>query len=302
MVELSVHYRARSACVVDRTHARPDDFCHVWPADTANMHATMPLKPSRFLMLASLGVLLFSANASATWSVAAVNPDTGTIAVAGASCSYMVYGIARVLPGRGVIIVQAASNDQARSDAATWLEKGDRLDTIMARLTATDSGYAIAQQQIALLSVDGKELPRTFTGDEVEDVKSSKVAPGVSVQANTMASEKVVPSTFAALHPADWNDDEAMADAMSRALLAGAAEGGDKRCTGTGSASAFISLFRKNDNERVPWLNLVVYGIEPGKLDAVAQLRNLYEDWKQSRPQPASLQTFKIPGLDLANN
>ncbi|MGA9827726.1 MAG: DUF1028 domain-containing protein, partial [Rhodanobacteraceae bacterium] len=134
-----------------------------------------------------------------------------------------------------------------------------------------------------------------FTGDEVEGFKGSQVARGVSVQANTMASARVVPSTFAALHPADWADDQAMADAMIRALAAGAAEGGDKRCAGTGSATAFISLFRKDDNERSPWLNLVVYGLEPGSLDAVAQLQALYREWRQSQPSPASLQVFKIP-------
>jgi uncharacterized Ntn-hydrolase superfamily protein len=257
--------------------------------------------PSRFLTLVAASALLLSANASATWSVAAVHPESGTIAVAGASCSYMVYGIARVLPGQGVVIVQAASNEKARSDAAEWLGKGDSFDAIMARLTAKDADYAIAQQQLALLRVDGKELPRTFTGDEVEGFKGSKVAHGVSVQANTMATDRVVPSTFAALHPADWADDQAMADAMIRALAAGAAEGGDKRCTGTGSATAFISLFRKNDNERVPWLNLVVYGIEPGSLDAVAQLQTLYRDWRKTKPSPASLQVFKIPAATKTN-
>jgi hypothetical protein len=48
--------------------------------------------------------------AQATWSAAAVQAETGTTGVAAASCSDMVYGSAKVLPGQGVVIVQAAGN------------------------------------------------------------------------------------------------------------------------------------------------------------------------------------------------
>ena len=52
--------------------------------------------------------LLIAPASNATWSIAALNDETRTIAVAGASCSYMVYGIATVAPGEGVVVVQAS--------------------------------------------------------------------------------------------------------------------------------------------------------------------------------------------------
>jgi hypothetical protein len=63
-----------------------------------------------------LSAFLASTAAQATWSAAAVHAETGTIGVAAASCSYMVYGIAEVLPGQGVVIVQAVSSAEGSAE------------------------------------------------------------------------------------------------------------------------------------------------------------------------------------------
>ena len=248
-----------------------------------------PLRPC-VLMTA----LLVTGNASATWSIVVDNPKTGTIAVAGASCSYMVYGIAEVVPGKGAVIVQAASNAQARTDAAKWLAEDVPARDILARITAAGSDYAPAEQQYALLLSNGTS-PLAFTGDDVEGFKGSLGAPHVSVQANTMATDQVVPRTFAALHPDRWNDDGAMADDVMQALAAGAAAGGDKRCPGTGSATAFVSLFRKTDHPNLPWLTLAIFGLEPGSQDAVALLGGRYRAWRETGMADPTTRLFVVP-------
>jgi uncharacterized Ntn-hydrolase superfamily protein len=248
-----------------------------------------PLRPCALLL-----ALLVSGNASATWSIIVDHPKTGTIAVAGASCSYLVYGIAEVVPGKGVILVQAASNAQARTDAAKWLAEDVPPEDILSRLTSPSSDYSPTEQQYALLFTGG-ESPLVFTGEAVEGFKGSLGGPHVSVQANTMATDQVVPQTFAALHPSSWKDDAAMADAVMHALAAGAAAGGDKRCAGTGSATAFVSLFRKTDNPNQPWLTLAVYGLEPGSQDAVALLAGRYRAWRKSGMADSSTRLFVVP-------
>ena len=74
-----------------------------------------------------------SPDANATWSVAAINARTGTIGVAAASCSGGVYGIQAVVPGKGAVIVQAASSNEARQAAVALLRAGAPLDTILAK-------------------------------------------------------------------------------------------------------------------------------------------------------------------------
>lgn len=249
----------------------------------------------RLVLTAAVATLFVSTDAQATWSVATLNPETGTLAVAGASCSYMVYGIANVVPGKGVVIVQAASNDTARTDATVMLESGAPLAKIMGKLADPASGYSEKEQQYALLSSDPGSLPLTYTGADVEGAKGASSAPNFTVQANTMASEDVVPETAAALGEGKWSDDVEMANTVMSAMQAGQAAGGDKRCAGTGSSSAFISVFRRGDHPRQPWLNLVVFGVEPGRFSALARLQKEYSDWAAHRKDDPSTQLFVIP-------
>ncbi|MGA9341703.1 MAG: DUF1028 domain-containing protein [Rhodanobacteraceae bacterium] len=240
-------------------------------------------------------VTALSPTAWATWSVAVLNPATGTIAVAGASCSFMVYGITSVLPGKGVVIVQAASNAKARADATAWLEAGESLDGIMAKLIDPASGYEPAEQQYALLGVGADARPRTYTGTRVEGAKGAVAADHVTVQANTMVSDNVVKRTSAALGKANWADDEAMARAVMRAMDAGAAAGGDKRCGAANSASAFVGLYRKDDSKQQPWMELVVYGIEPGTASAMTRLDRVFDTSIDAAMRSRSTRLFIVP-------
>ena len=121
---------------------------------------------------------LFTCSASATWSIAVLNKDTQTIAVAGASCSYMVYGIASTIPGKGVAIVQAASNGQARAEAIKLISEDKPLAEIMKQLT-TNADYDPQNQQYALLSFSEYETPLIYTGEKVEASKGTFAAKAV---------------------------------------------------------------------------------------------------------------------------
>ena len=252
-----------------------------------------------FALPCLISVLLASAcvspDAHATWSVATVNPRTGTIGVAAASCSGGVYGIQAVVPGKGVVIVQAASSHEARQTAVALLREGVPLDTILAKITDPASGYAPQRQQYALLATGAEARPRTYTGAEVPGAKGSIGADHVSVQANTMVSDEVVAKTAAALGAADWPDDLSMARAIMRAMDAGAAAGGDHRCGKANSNTAFIGLYRKTDRKGAPWVELAVNGLAPGTDSGMAHLDALFERWLDADTGRASTQTFVVP-------
>lgn len=245
-----------------------------------------------------LAVVLASTPSHATWSVATLNKKTGTIAVAGASCSYMVYGIAQVLPGKGAVIVQAASNEQARSKAVAMLEQDASLTTILESITDVGSAFEPAQQQYALLSFEEYATPLTFTGSEVSGAKGSVSGPGYSVQANTMVSDSVVANTAKALGAGDWSSDLDMARAVMRAMNAGAKVGGDSRCKGSDSTTAFISLYKRENNPNVPWLTLAIFGMEAGTRSAMGPLNQAFEHWIENDAANPSTRTFVIPRQD----
>lgn len=249
------------------------------------------------LIAVFLIAVFVSPDANATWSVAAVNARTGTIGVAAASCSGGVYGIQTVVPGKGAVIVQAASSNEARQAAVALLREGASLDTILAKISDPASGYAPERQQYALLSSGAEARPRTYTGAEVPDAKGSVVGDRFSVQANTMVSDEVAAKTAAALGAADWTDDLSMARALMRAMDAGADAGGDRRCGKANSNTAFIALHRKTDPESAPWLELAVNGLPAGTESGVAHLDALFAQWLATGTDHTSTRMFVEPAV-----
>ncbi len=255
------------------------------------------MKPYFVTTISFLFLSLAAGKAQATWSVAAMNKTTGTIAVAGASCSYMVYGIAQVLPGKGVVIVQAASNENARAKAVEMLAQDASLSAVLTTLSDSNSQFEPAQQQYALLSFKEFNQPQTFTGSAVSGVKGSRSGPGYSVQANTMVSEDVVTQVAATLGKKKWHSDLAMAQTVMLAMNAGAAVGGDSRCKGSNSTTAFISLHKKEDNPHVPWLTLTIFGMEAGTQSAMQFLNPMFDRWVKTETVNPSTRSFVIPNV-----
>ena len=241
-----------------------------------------------------IALLLAPAAGHATWSVAKLDREAKTIVVAGASCSYMVYGIASVVPGKGVAIVQAGSNGDVRAYAAEQIAADRPLAAILAEIEDPDKVPDVSDQQYALLSFAESERPLTFTGDNVTGWKGSLTAPGLTVQANTMVGEKVVAAAFAAMAENAKSDID-LAEQAVRALRAGSEAGGDVRCGEATAASAFVSLYRPTDHAGVPYLNLVIYGIEAGTDNAVTHLEQLFSAWRGQDAGNTSTQRFVVP-------
>ncbi len=232
--------------------------------------------------------------ANATWSVAKLDTDSKSIVVAGASCSFMVYGIAAAVPGKGVAIVQAASNAEARAHAAEKLAADRPLAEILAHISDIANVADVAGQQYALLSFSEIDKPLTFTGAEVAGWSGTKTGHAISVQANTMVGEDVVAAAFALMAEETTTETGLVTQAL-RALRAGSNAGGDKRCGEATASSAFVSLYRADDNASMPYLNLVVYGIEAGAENAVAHLESLFADWRAQDTGNTSTQRFVVP-------
>ena len=239
-----------------------------------------------------LSAFLASTAAQATWSVAAVHAETGTIGVAAASCSYMVYGIAEVLPGQGVVIVQAASSAEARAEGVRRLALGEPLARVLTAMR--DVRWAPEQQQIALLSLK-EEMPEAFSGPAIADRHDLGGGIGFSLQGNSLASAAVVPAMQQALGARDrWGDDLVMEAALMRALEAGALAGGDHRCP-SGGRTAYLSLHRRSDAAQLPWLTLAVFGLPEDQGGSVNLLQVLFDAWLRDGHQHPSSRQFIVP-------
>lgn len=246
----------------------------------------------RALLAAAVGAA-GAAPASATWSILAVDPVTREVGVAGASCSYMVQGIEGVVPGTGILVVQAGSNADARAKGTALMGEGADADAILAAMRAPE--FAPEEQQYAVLLLNDSGGPRVSTGSANDAWSGARAGAGFAVQGNTLTDARVVDRTFAAYEEALTHPELTMADRLLAAITAGAASGGDARCGDQRARTAFVKVVRPDDHPQVPYLNLVILGAQEGGPNAVERLGREYARWKGGGDPARSTQWYVAP-------
>lgn len=223
-------------------------------------------------------VLWFPNAAQATWSIIAVNPETGEVGIAGASCTYSVWGIAGVAPGKGVIAAQAMSNRKAKKLGVKMLMGGASPKEVIQAIIDPKFDPTFSLQQYGVAAFGFENDTRSYTGADVHGAKADAQGYGVSVQGNILPNAKVVIETLKAFEDSPENGKMNFADRLMASLEAGAAAGGDRRCGKQKARSAFIFVANPEDALGSPYLNLKIktYFTNP-----INVLRQMYDEWKQ---------------------
>jgi uncharacterized Ntn-hydrolase superfamily protein len=230
--------------------------------------------------------------ASATWSIVAVDPRTREVGAAGASCTPFVVGILGLAPGRGAIVVQAMSNPMARVRGVEMLNDGATPAAIIRTLREPQFDPENQQYGVAALGADSGAA---YTGTAAYAESATAHGAGVAVQGNTLPSKEVVHAAMAAFRAAA-DSGLPLAERLLRALEAGSAAGGDRRCGRQAAHSAFLGVARPGDAPRNPYVRLIIPDQEDTGINPVHLLRGEYErqrtqtathriDARQARPR-----------------
>jgi uncharacterized Ntn-hydrolase superfamily protein len=229
----------------------------------------------KYILLAAIH-LLFYAYSYATWSIIIIDPRTKEIGIAGASCTYNCYGIGRIIPNMGAVIVQAMSNSQAREKGVEMiLAEAEPEQIIMAM---RDPAFDPKRQQYAIVTIKYIDRPATYTGDSAMTYKGVLTARGISIQGNTLTNEHELKIILDAVLKGQ-KDSLHIADILMNALEAGSNAGGDKRCGEQKATSAFIMVAKPDS--RKSYVNLNIFGQVKGGQNAVIMLRKKFEKWKR---------------------
>ena len=218
-------------------------------------------------------ILILPADAYATWSISAVDRKTGEAGVAGASCTSDVSGIASVVPGKGAIVVQAASNYFARMKGAGLMDKGVPADEILAAIR--DKQFNPEDQQYGLVTLYDDSAPLVYSGVNITNWQGAKLGVDVATLGNTLVGQAVVDDAFQAF---DANRDKSLAERLMLALNAGAKAGGDHRSGTQHARSAFVMVYQPRSDSN---LTLAVTGIKLGGKPAVVLLNEQFERWQR---------------------
>jgi len=246
-----------------------------------------------------------------TWSVAAIDPATGDVGVAAASCvPSFADALAALVPGKGAAATQAGFDIDNRNVVYRALQEGLTAEEVVERVTdpAVDSltdrrQYGVVTLNDGAVHVAGFTTPtRLGTTGEPEPTRWAGVMGdprwGVPVQGNTLVSERVVADGLEAFRWDDPTGFNTLPDRLMRALEAGSWAGGDVRCndetTRQTAAMAFIVVARGTDppyatesigmsdqgTDSAPWLSISVRG-ERGGDNPLLELRLRYDRWRR---------------------
>ncbi|MEZ4778935.1 MAG: DUF1028 domain-containing protein [Flavobacteriaceae bacterium] len=186
-----------------------------------------------------------------TFSIVAVDPATGEIGSAGATCISAEDGalaISDIVLGVGVIHTQAWWSPTNQNNARARMEAGDTPQEIIDWLVANDYQNNPSLRQYGVVDLNGGN-PRSaaYTGTNTDDVKLHVTGPNYAIQGNILISEDVIYD----METAFLNTTGTLADKLMAALQGAKRIGADSRCEpfGISSASAFLRVADPSDTD-----------------------------------------------------
>jgi uncharacterized Ntn-hydrolase superfamily protein len=250
-----------------------------------------------------ISFLLTSSLLAGTWSIVAVDPATGDVGVAAATCLDLhIDAIAALVPGKGAAAVQARLSVPNRNVVYRLLQEGNSAEDIIQRVSdrAFDADVELRQYGIVTLN-NGSVRVAAFTGKNTMHWAGSQqdISMGVTVQGNILVGEAVVADAMDAFKKSDAKGHNALPDRLMRALEAGSSAGGDRRCNNNQvmqtAATAFILVARGGDQPyaaralgitdmgtlNAPWLAISVVKPKFGP-NPIPELRERYDVWRRT--------------------
>ncbi len=219
-------------------------------------------------------ILGFVGPAHATWSIVGVDPDTGEVGVAIASCVPISQlgdleeplFLVALVPGIGAGVSQAQVNPSAPDRIETLLGVGRSASDVIEDVSseAFDAQFEVRQHGVVTLvgSASGGDIPSaaSYTGPLTDTFTGDRQGSRVAVQGNLLANSEVLDATFEAFESAG---DAPLADRLVAALAAGSEAGGDGRCDET-AFFAHVVVAEPGDSRDDPSVLLTYGSMEPG--------------------------------------
>ncbi len=235
-----------------------------------------------------LGALLISFTVAAqdTFSIVAVDPVTGDIGSAGASCVTIsiIDIITDIIPGRGGVNSQAwvCIPNTNLQNAIARMEEGFSPQEIIDWLLLNDSCSAqnfdpeYRQYGIADFDIDGNPRTAGWTGSLTDDYKEDRQGANYSVQGNILLNVSVIDNMEANFN----NTTGTLADKLMAAMQGANLPGADSRCLadGTSSKTAYLLVYHADDNPNEPYLRLNVIPQSPG-VEPIDILQDMYDQF-----------------------
>jgi uncharacterized Ntn-hydrolase superfamily protein len=264
---------------------------------------------NRFVILIAM-LFLLPSSAFATWSVVAVDRNTGRVVIASATCLALeeprslraVQAV--IVPGVGVAACQALLDNSGMNQTMVFeeLKKGTDPKEIVRMLHADP---AVEQRQYGIVDLSGRSAGFSGSITQKDSLDRQGEVPGAgifySIQGNILRGENVVTEAVKAF----VETKGALTDRVMAAMEAGDRLGGDSRCTcitpptakapceGKTSHVAYILMAEKadasgnsyNNGKYTMYITVTQGNIRPDEnANPVKTLRMRYDAWRKTQP------------------
>ncbi len=212
-----------------------------------------------------------------TFSITAVDPVTGYVGSAGASCIAGSIILSDVHPNVGVIHSQALYIVQNQNYARSLMNLGLSPQQIIDSLVAHDYQNNPTVRQYGITDLVGGGRTAGYTGVNCSNYKNHVLGTTFTVQGNILLGQQILDSMFARF----TNTVGTFAQKLMAALQGAKVIGADTRCLASGrsSISAFIRVAKPTDPQSGPyWLDLNVQTV-PAPRDPIDSLQTLFNQW-----------------------
>ena len=233
-------------------------------------------------------------NAQDTFSIVAVDPSTGEVGSAGASCvdgAGSIGGvqiISKLIPNRGGINGQAwiCVNPHINLDLGiNEMMNGSSPEEIIQYLIDNDGcssqNFNPEFRQYGIVDFDSDGNPRSagFTGSSADEYKGHLLGDNYAIQGNILLGPEILEQMEAGF----VNTEGSLAEKLMAAMQGANVPGADSRCIerNTSSTSAFLMVAQADDEFLQPSLFLNVAEMPMGE-EPIDSLQTLFDEWQLS--------------------
>ena len=226
---------------------------------------------------------MLAVHAHATFSIVAVDPVTGEVGSAGASCIAGSIIISDVFPGAGAIHTQAFYISTNQANARQRFLAGDSPQQIIDWLINNDVQGNPTIRQYGIVDIGPGAIPRSaaHTGVNTNDYKGHILGPNYSIQGNILLGPEILED----METNFLNTPGTLAQKMMAALQGANVIGADTRCLpprSSSSISAFVRIAHPTDaaNDLLVDLNI---NNTPQFVEPIDELQLLFDDFFANR-------------------
>jgi len=217
-----------------------------------------------------------------TFSIVAVNPYTGEVGSAGASCIAGSIIISDVHPGHGAIHTQSYWNSGNQNLATNYMNLEFSPEQIIDSLVVNDvqNNSGVRQYGVADLINGGRSA--AFSGEDCFDYKGHITGTTYAIQGNILLGEEIILQ----MEENFLNSEGSFAEKLMFALQGANVPGADTRClqNGTSSLSAFIRMALPDDDPNNLYLDLNVNNTNNG-VEPINLLQTQFTNWNNQQPE-----------------